>query len=99
MSAQPADLLMPEPWPRVRPPLAELAQLIKSAPDVAGARCSGEAPLFDAQLPGERLADTAARHQQARRLCATCPAWQACSIAADALGIAARGAVWAGVTR
>jgi hypothetical protein len=99
MTALPTEAELNPPWPKVTPVLAALAQLIRSAPDVAGARCRGEAPLFDSQLPGERLADTAERHRQARRLCASCPAWEACSAAASALGIAARGSVWAGVTR
>ncbi len=48
-------------------------------PPLPGAACTGRAPLHDAVIDGETPERQAARHAQARRVCATCRVRAACA--------------------
>lgn len=59
-------------------PIALLAEIFEGAPRLPGAACVGRPELFDPAAPGEDAETAAARHTQARRLCAMCPQLRAC---------------------
>jgi hypothetical protein len=51
-------------------------------PRLAGARCAGKSPLFDAELDGETAEDRSERLSWARSQCTRCPVQGQCHIAA-----------------
>jgi len=51
-------------------------------PRLTGARCTGRAPLFDAELPDETTENRSARLAWARQQCTRCPVQSACRTAA-----------------
>ncbi|PFW99799.1 Transcriptional regulator WhiB [Nocardia farcinica] len=65
---------------------------------LVGAACAGQAPLFDAEVPGED--DDARRYRldAAARICRSCPVLVECNAVARELGRLAVG-VWAGRAR
>ncbi|MEE2058268.1 WhiB family transcriptional regulator [Rhodococcus artemisiae] len=66
-------------------------------PRLHGARCTGRAPLFDAELPDESVESRSARLAWARGQCARCPVQSACRTAAAELSNPS--GVWAGTAR
>lgn len=75
--------------PLIPPPLVAL-----SDPELSGAACTGLAPLFDDELPGESDEQREARHRDAAGICHRCPVQARCRVAATehhALG------VWSGI--
>lgn len=78
--------------PRIPDPITGLVD-----PRLAGARCTGRAPLFDAELPDESLEGRSSRLAWARSQCARCPVQSACRTAATELDHPS--GVWAGTAR
>lgn len=66
-------------------------------PDLPGARCRGEAPYFDAQVPGENAKQRKQRITIAREICKHCPARTACRNAIRGM-TGERLGIWAGTT-
>ncbi|MBF6536863.1 WhiB family transcriptional regulator [Nocardia farcinica] len=77
-------------WPTVRELAADLAD-----ERLVGAACAGQAPLFDAEVPGEDDNDRRYRLDAAARICRSCPVLAECNAVARELGRLAVG-VWAG---
>ncbi|WP_280510592.1 WhiB family transcriptional regulator [Nocardia farcinica] len=65
---------------------------------LVGAACAGQAPLFDAEVPGEDDDDRRYRLDAAARVCQSCPVLAECNGVARELGRVAVG-VWAGRAR
>ena len=63
---------------------------------MAGAACSGLAPMFDAEVDDESTEDREARHIRARAVCAGCRVLNLCRASLDTLPPQTTG-VWAGV--
>ncbi len=80
-------------WPTIRALVADLAD-----PRLSGAACAGQAPLFDAEVPGETETARADRWSAAVRICRRCPVRADCTIVAAELGRSVTG-VWAGQVR
>jgi WhiB family transcriptional regulator, redox-sensing transcriptional regulator len=70
-----------------RSSVAELLDDLAHVPHLPGARCRGRTGLFDRTVPGGAASrgDGARARREARQLCATCPALQACSTWLDSL--------------
>lgn len=64
-------------------------------PDLPGARCRGEAPYFDTQVPGETAQERRQRTAVAREICKHCPAHNACRSAIRGI-TGERSGIWAG---
>ncbi|MBF6233956.1 WhiB family transcriptional regulator [Nocardia farcinica] len=77
-------------WPTVRELAADLAD-----PRLVGAACAGQAPLFDAEVPGEDDNDRRYRLDAAAQICRSCPVLAECNAVAHELDHLAVG-VWAG---
>lgn len=54
-------------------------------PRLAGAKCTGKAPLFDDELPGETTENRSSRLAYAANICRGCPVQSACRTAASEL--------------
>lgn len=67
-------------------------------PDLPGARCRGEAPYFDARVPGEKPRERRQRLTTAHDICNRCPALTACADAILGTPPPERRGVWAGTT-
>ncbi|MGO9352482.1 MAG: hypothetical protein ACLP3C_17310 [Mycobacterium sp.] len=66
--------------------IAELLDDLAHAPHLPGARCRGQAALFDATIGGTAPKPQVAQaRRQAIKICATCPCLQACSQWLDTL--------------
>jgi len=77
--------------------LPDLLAELGPAPDLPGASCVGQAPMFDGDLlPDESLEDRGARLACAVRVCDRCPALMQCRALLAELPAAATG-VWGGV--
>ncbi len=76
------------------PALALLAAL-GPTDGLAGAACTGRAPMFDADLDGETGEDREARHDGARGLCGDCRVLEVCRASLDSLPPQMTG-IWAG---
>ncbi len=77
------------------PALALLAALGPSG-GLAGAACTGRAPMFDADLDGETGEARKARHDRARGLCGDCGVLKVCRASLETLPPETAG-IWAGV--
>lgn len=67
-------------------------------PDLPGARCRGEAPYFDAHVPGEKPRERRKRLTTAHNICHHCPALTACHNAIHNTPKSERRGIWAGTT-
>jgi len=65
-------------------------------PDLPGASCAGQAPMFDDVVAGESIEDRAHPLALCRKVCDRCPALVPCRAQVAELPAAATG-VWAGV--
>ncbi len=77
-------------------PVFALLAALGPADGLAGAACTGRAPLFDADVEGETGEDREARHNRAQAVCAGCRVLEVCRTSLDTLPPRTAG-VWAGV--
>ena len=73
----------------------DLLAALAPAEGMAGAACTGLAPLHDLDVDGETEEDREARHGHARALCGDCRVLEVCRASLDSLPTATVG-VWAG---
>jgi len=77
-------------------PVLALLAALGPADGLAGAACTGLAPLFDLDVDGETEEDREVRHGHARGLCGDCRVLEVCRASLNTLPPQTVG-VWAGV--
>lgn len=77
-------------------PMLALLAALAPAEGMAGAACTGLAPLHDSDVDGESREDREARHDRARAVCEHCRVLTVCRASLDSLPPRTVG-VWAGV--
>jgi len=76
-------------------PVFALLAALGPADGLAGAACTGFAPLHDFDVDGETSEDRTARHDRARAVCAGCRVLAICRASLDTLPPRMTG-IWAG---